>query len=225
MTHIRDQKPDIAIPQSLDLKMERKIAAAHGDALIGVDEAGRGPWAGPVATAAVILDYDNLPPGLNDSKKLSEAKREALFPLICASAQVAIVFASPSRIDAMNIRGATLWAMAQAVSALDLTTPRQREQAGCLIDGRDTPDGIPYPARPVIKGDARILAISAASICAKVARDRAMVRLDQCYPAYGFRRHKGYGTAEHATALKEHGPCPLHRRSFRPIQLLSPPKA
>ncbi|NRG19760.1 ribonuclease HII [Rhizobiales bacterium] len=200
------------LPEALSPEWEAEIAARFANRLAGIDEAGRGPWAGPVVTAAVILDYTRLPEGLDDSKKLTEARREALFEEICATADVSIAYASPSRIDAMNIRAATLWAMTRAAAGL------QRAPQACLIDGKDTPPALTAPSQAVIKGDGRLLAVAAASIVAKVARDRLMVRLDALAPGYGFAAHKGYGTAEHAAALSRLGPCAHHRKSFRPVR-------
>ncbi|MXN66077.1 ribonuclease HII [Stappia sp. GBMRC 2046] len=200
------------LPDTLSPEKEAKIASRFACRLAGVDEAGRGPWAGPVVTAAVILDYARLPAGLNDSKKLTEARREALFEEICGTADVSVAYASPARIDVMNIRGATLWAMTRAVAGLGLAPQ------ACLIDGRDVPPSLALPAQAVVRGDGRLLAVAAASIVAKVVRDRLMVRLDAHVPGYGFAGHKGYGTAEHAAALSRLGPCAHHRRSFRPIR-------
>lgn len=188
------------------------MAADFDGRLVGIDEAGRGPWAGPVSVAAVILDHKALPSGLDDSKALSGRERERLYEEILASATVAVAFASPARIDALNIRAATLEAMARAARACSAPP------AACLIDGRDVPPGLPCPGQAVVKGDARILCIAAASIVAKVARDRLMTRMDGIWPGYGFAAHKGYGTATHAEALARLGPCPLHRRSFRPVR-------
>lgn len=202
----------LELPAHFSLKVEKTIAGIFEGRLAGIDEAGRGPWAGPVATAAVVLDYGNLPAGLNDSKQLSKARREALFDEICATSDVSISFASPQRIDRMNIRAATLWAMRRAVSQLRLSP------SACLVDGRDVPAELGMPAQAVVKGDARILAIAAASIVAKVARDRLMAAVEDRYPGYGFASHKGYGTPTHAMALEKLGPCAIHRRSFRPVR-------
>ncbi|MGL4635151.1 MAG: ribonuclease HII [Beijerinckiaceae bacterium] len=181
--------------------------------IAGVDEAGRGPLAGPVAAAAVILDPAAMPEGLNDSKKLSEAARERLFPLILLQAKaVAFSFASPGEIDQLNIRGATLLAMRRAVLALSLA-PDQ-----VLVDGRDVPPGLPCAGRAIVGGDALEPAISAASIVAKVMRDRLMVKLGREFPAYGFEKHMGYGTARHLEALRLHGPSAHHRLSFAPCR-------
>jgi ribonuclease HII len=184
-----------------------------GETLIaGVDEVGRGPLAGPVVTAAVILDPAATPEGLADSKTLSPEKREQLFSQILRLAR-AVSFASADAraIDASNIRAATLEAMARAVAALSATPTL------VLIDGRD---GIatPIPCRAIIGGDATEPAIAAASIVAKVMRDRMMARLDEVHPGYGFAAHKGYGVAAHREAILALGPCPEHRFSFAPIK-------
>ena len=175
----------------------------------GIDEAGRGPWAGPVVAAAVVLDPDCIPAGLDDSKKLTEARREALFEPILACARVGIGIADVERIDRDNILAATLWAMGQAMQQIDGVDL-------ALIDGNRAPQ-LPCPVQTIVEGDARSLSIAAASIIAKVTRDRIMVGHDATYPLYGFARHKGYGTAFHQAALKRHGPTPLHRKSFAPV--------
>lgn len=203
---------DLHFPDAPDAVLERKHAAAFDGLLAGVDEAGRGPWAGPVVTAAVILDHDNLPDGLNDSKKLTEAKREILFDQIMATASVGIASASPATIDRRNIRAATLSAMVRAVNALP-TVPKM-----VLVDGRDVPSGLIQAGQSLIKGDGRCLCIAAASIVAKVVRDRMMVRLDEITPGYGFAKHKGYGVPVHQEALARLGPSPHHRMSFKPVR-------
>ena len=193
--------------------LEREAAARTSGRwpLAGVDEAGRGPLAGPVVTAAVILDPDKVPQGLADSKLLSPARREALFADILASAHVAIGTASPREIDAINIRAATLAAMARAVAALPV------RPAFVLVDGRDTIRAA-CPCEAVIGGDSLVASIAAASIVAKVIRDRMMIRLDAVFPQYGFAGHKGYGAASHLEAIARFGPCPLHRFSFSPVR-------
>lgn len=193
-----------------DFALERALMAQGRSLVAGVDEVGRGPLAGPVGVAAVILDRDDLPEGLDDSKALSAARREALCEAIYAKAlSVSVAFASVEEIDALNIRGATLVAMARAVGALSLRPDF------ALVDGRDVPDGLRCPARAVIGGDGRSLSIAAASIIAKVARDALMTRLDSVHPGYGFARHAGYPTRAHAQALARLGPTPFHRRSFK----------
>jgi ribonuclease HII len=179
----------------------------------GVDEAGRGPLAGPVAVAAVILDPARRIDGLGDSKALSEARREALFPRIQSEALAfAIVFVHADEIDRLNILQATMAGMRRAVAAL-ATTPSR-----VLVDGNRVPPGLGIAAEAIVKGDAKIAAISAASILAKVARDRWMLDLDAAHPEYGFAAHKGYPTPEHLDALRRFGPCPAHRRSFAPVR-------
>lgn len=177
----------------------------------GVDEAGRGPLAGPVVAAAVILDERQPIAGLADSKKLSAARREALYDEIRAKALCCCVAqASVEEIDRLNILQATLLAMQRAVAGLRL------KPGLVLVDGNRLPL-LEMRAEAIVKGDAKVAAISAASILAKVTRDRGLELLDQHYPQYGFARHKGYGTAEHLQALRLHGPCPEHRRSFAPV--------
>jgi len=175
----------------------------------GIDEAGRGPWAGPVVAAAVVLDPDCIPEGLNDSKKLTEAKRDALFEPIMRSARVGIGIADVERIDRDNILQATFWAMQQALRQVDGV-------ALALVDGNRAP-ALPCPVQTIIEGDGKSLSIAAASIIAKVTRDRIMIGHDSAWPEYGFARHKGYGTAFHQQALERHGPTPLHRKSFAPV--------
>ncbi len=179
----------------------------------GVDEAGRGPWAGPVVAAAVILDPDAVPEGLNDSKKLTAASRDRLYGEITGSAVCTCIAGTVDRIDRDNILAATLWAMAQAV---DVLAPAPQL---VLVDGNKLPP-LACAARAVVKGDGLSLSIAAASIIAKVTRDRIMAELADRHPGYGWERNKGYGTREHADALAELGPTPHHRRSFKPIREL-----
>ena len=177
-------------------------------AVCGVDEAGRGPLAGPVCAAAVILPAGLVIEGVNDSKKLSEKKREELFPVICEKALAyGIGWADEREIDEINILQATYRAMKRAVEALPLTADY------ALIDGNRMPP-LAIPGTTIVKGDALSMSIAAASILAKVSRDRVMVQFSREYPQYGFEQHKGYGTAAHVQALREYGPCPLHRQSF-----------
>ena len=177
----------------------------------GVDEAGRGPLAGPVVAAAVILDDCQPIAGLADSKKLSPTRRERLYDEIRAKALCCcIAEASVEEIDRLNILQATLLAMQRAIAGLRL------RPGLVLVDGNRLPL-LDMRAEAIVKGDAKVAAISAASILAKVTRDRGLVLLDQRYPQYGFARHKGYGTAEHLQALRVHGPCPEHRGSFAPV--------
>ena len=176
----------------------------------GCDEAGRGPLAGPVVAAAVILDPKRVPRGLDDSKKLDPETREKLHAKICASAQVSVACAPPWRIDRDNILRASLWALARAVAALPVK-PKL-----VFVDGRDRID-ICCECKAVISGDAIIASIAAASIVAKVTRDRLMTRLGQLHPGYGFEHHKGYSVPEHFAALARLGPTIHHRRSFAPV--------
>ncbi|TSE20499.1 Ribonuclease HII [Tepidimonas alkaliphilus] len=182
-----------------------------GGLVAGVDEAGRGPLAGPVVAAAVILDPGAPIDGVADSKALSPARRERLFDAIHARARaVAVGLASVEEIDRLNILQATLLAMQRAVAALSLRPTRVR------VDGNRLP-ALPVPAEAVVGGDATVAAIAAASIVAKVTRDRLMDALHREYPDYGFDRHRGYGTAQHLQALSRLGPTPAHRRSFAPV--------
>jgi ribonuclease HII len=183
--------------------------------ICGIDEAGRGPWAGPVVASAVILDLKNIPQGLNDSKRLNEAKREFLFDPILQSSHVGIGIVSAKEIDEINILQATFLAMQRAFAQLKVTPQL------ALIDGNKSPK-LNCKTQTIIGGDAKSLSIAAASIIAKVTRDRIMHQHDQSYPQYGFARHKGYGTAAHTAALALHGPCAEHRKSFKPIALILP---
>lgn len=194
-----------------DFSREQALIARGLGPVAGVDEAGRGPLAGPVMVAACILDPANIPVGLNDSKKLTEAKREKLFDEILKTSHCAIVAVSAREIDAINIRAATLKGMAEAVAMLPVL-PRS-----VLVDGRDLPQ-LSCAGEAVIKGDALSLSIAAASILAKVMRDRLMTRADQHWPAYGFAAHAGYGTAKHLDAIAQYGATPLHRLSFAPLK-------
>jgi ribonuclease HII len=181
-------------------------------ALAGIDEAGRGPWAGPVVAAAVILPPDASLPGINDSKKLTPKKREELFPLIHATARaVGVGIVAHDRIDSLNILEATYAAMRGALT--QLSAPADL----VLVDGCWTIPGIPFAQEPLVGGDGRSAAIAAASVIAKVTRDRLMTELAKEYPQYSFDKHKGYGTAEHLEALRRYGPCPIHRKSFAPV--------
>jgi len=193
--------------------------------IIGVDEAGRGPLAGPVMASAVILDPDIPIDGLNDSKQLSEKQRDHLAPLIRQQALAwSVAAATVGEIETLNILQATLLAMRRAVQALCLPDTSKRVALHVQVDGNRVPDfkGLPFPctAEAIVDGDALIPSISAASILAKVERDAWMQALDQQYPVYGFARHKGYGTAAHLQALRQYGICPEHRRSFAPIRAL-----
>ncbi|HXE77403.1 MAG TPA: ribonuclease HII [Rhodanobacter sp.] len=189
-----------------------RIAAVSRRLVAGVDEAGRGPLAGPLAVAAVILDQDRPIEGLDDSKKLSPARREILYAHIVASARAwSVVLVEVEEIDRINILQATLAGMSRAVRTLAVTA----EEA--WIDGNQLPRDLPCPGRTIVGGDALEPAISAASIIAKVTRDRLMTALDATWPGYGFALHKGYATRIHLEALERLGPCPLHRQSFAPV--------
>lgn len=193
----------------MDWFLYEKAAAQKGYSHIcGIDEAGRGPLAAPVFAAAVILPVDVEIPGLNDSKKLSEKKREALFDVIQETAvSCSVAFATEQEIDEMNILQATFLAMRRAVEGL----PVPADYA--LVDGNRMPL-LPVQGETIVKGDALSASIAAASILAKVSRDRLMRELDLIYPEYQFGKHKGYGTALHVELLKKYGPCPIHRKSF-----------
>lgn len=184
----------------------------EGQLLAGVDEAGRGPLAGPVIAAAVILDPSRPIDGINDSKKLSESRREALYEAIQEKALCwAVGRAEVDEIDSLNILHATMLAMTRAVQALSPAAEH------ALIDGNRCPE-LGCTSQAVVKGDQRVLSIGAASIIAKVTRDREMLTLHEQYPDYGFNQHKGYGTKVHMAALEMHGATPLHRRSFAPVR-------
>jgi ribonuclease HII len=190
-------------------EFERAALARGHKFVAGVDEVGRGPFAGPVGVAAVILDPDDLPEGLDDSKALSAAKREALREVIFVKALgVSIAFASIMEIEVHNVRGATLRAMARALGALSLRPDL------ALVDGRDAPDGLLCPALPIIGGDGLSMSIAAASIIAKTTRDALMRNLGRDYPQFGFADHVGYATARHRRAIALSGPSPYHRRTF-----------
>jgi ribonuclease HII len=197
--------PDFLIETSL---LPRRVC--------GVDEAGRGPWAGPVVAASVIFrDAGVIPDGLNDSKKLTAKTREALAAQLWARPQdifIGVGIATAEEIDVLNIWGATSLAMRRAAEAL------KEAPEIALIDGNLVPHNFPYPVKTIVGGDGISLSIAAASIIAKTTRDRMMAEYALKYPHYGFERHAGYGTAAHQQALAAHGPCPIHRRSYKPIR-------
>ncbi|MEM7215588.1 MAG: ribonuclease HII [Pseudomonadota bacterium] len=205
-SQIPDTGPDFSIEEGLFSEGKKAVA--------GVDEAGRGPLAGPVVAAAVILDPDNIPNGLNDSKKLTEISRETLFQNILETSYVSWASLPASVIDKINIREASLSAMTTSVQQLPIKAD------AAIIDGRDVPSDLLEIGRAYVKGDARSLSISAASIVAKVTRDQIMKRAAQCFPQYGFERHKGYGSKSHRLAIDELGPCPIHRMTFSPMKNL-----
>lgn len=189
-------------------EIEDALRAEGYDIVCGVDEAGRGPLAGPVCAAAVILPRGVMIEGLDDSKKLTEKRREALYGDIIAAAEAyGVAFATVEEIEKLNILGATYLAMNRAIAALGVGIDL------ALIDGNRNA-GIEYPSRCVVKGDAKCVSIAAASVLAKVTRDRYMRALAEKYPGYGFERHKGYGTEAHYAAIRALGPCPEHRPSF-----------
>lgn len=195
-----------------DYCIERRLLDQGVWPIAGVDEVGRGPLAGPVAAAAVILDPAELPEGVNDSKALRKLAREAAFERIMTSAQaVSVAFVTPAEIDAVNIRQATRTAMRRAIEGLALVP------AYALIDGNDPPQ-ICCPCRAIIGGDAKSLSIAAASVVAKVMRDAMMRRAATHFPDYGFDTNAGYGAPRHLKALREFGPTPLHRLSFAPVR-------
>lgn len=195
--------------EKIDLwEIERECFAGGLELVCGIDEAGRGPLAGPVCAAAVILPRELEIPGLNDSKKLTDKKRRELYDIITSEAVAyGIAMASEQEIDEINILQATFLAMERAAAQLNVTPDL------ALVDGNREPK-LPMPVKTVIKGDSRSASIAAASILAKVTRDRLMEELDETYPAYGFAVHKGYGTKRHYEALQEHGPSPIHRMTF-----------
>jgi ribonuclease HII len=187
------------------------VEQAHGGIVAGVDEAGRGPWAGDVTASAVILDPKNIPAGLNDSKKLSSSKRDDLYAEIIANAKVGVGIASAAEIDEINILEATKLAMQRAIAALSVLPDL------ALIDGNKAPK-LPCPAQTIIGGDAKSLSIAAASIIAKVTRDRVMCNLSKEFPEYGWERNAGYGTKHHQEALAKYGITAHHRKSYKPIK-------
>jgi ribonuclease HII len=194
-----------------DFTFETAVHAKGFTRVAGVDEVGRGPLAGPVTAAAVVLDAQRIPDGLNDSKKLSANQRESLFDVIVASATVSVGHASVEEIDSINILRASHLAMERAVAGLVL----QCEYL--LIDGNILPRGLTKPAEAIVRGDGRSLSIAAASIVAKVTRDRIMVELAQQHPGYGWETNVGYPSKSHISALQNLGVTPHHRRSFKPV--------
>lgn len=198
-----------------DLKRENELRTSGHQWIAGIDEAGRGPLAGPVAAAAVILPSGFSHDLLDDSKKLTEKKRELIYNELINRDDIvwSLSFAEPDEIDAINILKATHAAMMRAAQGLD-TCPDY-----CLIDGLPVP-GFAFASEGIVKGDGKSLSIAAASIIAKVSRDRRMVHYADEYPGYGFERHKGYGTKVHLEALRKLGPCPIHRQSFAPVSQL-----
>jgi ribonuclease HII len=203
--------PFSPLSQLPHLDIERQLQKSGISHICGVDEAGRGPLAGPVVAAAVILPHTKVPSGLNDSKRLSAPAREHLLNEIMTHCAVGIGIAEPEEIDRMNILAASLTAMSRAVQAL----PMAAEHA--LVDGNQAAP-LRCPQTTLIKGDTLSQSIAAASIIAKVTRDRLMAQADTRFPGYGFAAHKGYATKAHRQALIDKGPCPIHRRSFAPVK-------
>ena len=186
---------------------ENKLFAEGVTLIAGMDEAGRGPLAGPVTAACCIPDFSKIVEGVNDSKKLTENKRESLFDLIkSSSVSFSVVSVDEATIDKINILNATKKAMKEALQKLEI------KPEYLLVDAVKCDFGLPYS--PIIHGDALSYSIAAASVLAKVTRDRLMLEYDELYPEYGFAKHKGYGTKQHIEALKKYGPCPIHRRTF-----------
>jgi ribonuclease HII len=201
-------------PIRATLTRERKLMRCGHGTIAGIDEVGRGPLAGPVVAAAVVLDLKRAPKGLADSKVLTLEEREELFEKILASAQVGIASISHLEIDIINIRQASLSAMCRALAALPCVPDI------ALVDGNDPPN-LPCKVETIVKGDARVASIAAASIVAKVVRDRLMKRLDRSFPAYGFSTNVGYRSPVHLKALNAHGPCAFHRLTFAPVKMVS----
>lgn len=211
---ISDSPRLFEIPLAPDFSEETKYLARGLKHIAGIDEAGRGPLAGPVVAASVVLDPDDLPDGLDDSKRLKAAKRDALYDVILAKAvSVSVASLSARSIDASDIRKAALEAMRRSFMGLTLSPDH------ALIDGRDVPPGLSCPGSALVKGDQRSISIAAASIVAKVTRDRMMMRAGAAHQPYGFEVHAGYGTLKHRNAIEAAGPVPgIHRYTFAPIK-------
>ena len=201
---------DLPIPPTD--RFEKRARRKGARLVAGVDEAGRGPLAGPVVVAAVLFE-GRIPKGLDNSKKLTALERARLYDLILEKALVSVVVASRARVDRMNILRASLWGMSRAIAGLPIRPDH------VLVDGNMLPPGLPCPAEAIIGGDALSVSIAAASIVAKVTRDRLMIEVGRAFPGYGFGEHKGYSTPGHFAALGVHGPCIHHRRSFAPIRV------
>ena len=194
----------------VNFSIENSLRPNGNEVIMGVDEVGRGPWAGPVTACAVILDPKNIPPGLNDSKKLNVKQRAMLFEEIMNSSLVSCVHVDVGEIDKINILQATFRAMERSISKLPIPDH-------ILIDGNKLPPNLPSPATAIIKGDSKSASIAAASIIAKVTRDKLMSDLSVEYPGYGWEKNAGYGTKMHQSGLLNNGVTPHHRRSFKPI--------
>ena len=201
-----------ARPEAPTDRFERRARRRGAHIVAGVDEAGRGPLAGPVVTAAVVFSGRRFPQGLNDSKRLTHDDRERLYGEILASGIVSVAIASRARIDRMNILRASLWAMSRAVAGLCCPPDH------LLVDGNMLPPDLACTAEAIIGGDGLSVSIAAASIVAKVTRDRLMANVGRAFPGYGFEQHMGYSTPAHFAALREYGPCPHHRQSFAPVR-------
>jgi ribonuclease HII len=203
----------LSLPRSIrpSYRIDAWLSRRHAGPVVGIDEAGRGPLAGPVVAACVMLDPDRVPKGLNDSKLLDAETREALFRIIARRARVGVGVAHVARIDRDNILQASLWAMGCAYAALGA------QAAIAIVDGNIGPKSVACPVETLVGGDGKSASVAAASIVAKVVRDRMMIRLGQRFPDYGWERNKGYGTAEHLAALASVGVTPHHRRSFAPV--------
>jgi ribonuclease HII len=199
-------------PASPTDRYERRARRRGARLVAGVDEAGRGPLAGPVVVAAVLFERGRYPEGLDDSKRLTLADRVRLYDQILARAHVSVAVASRARIDRMNILRASLWAMSRAVAGLSMRPDF------VLVDGNMEPPALTCPCETIVGGDGLSVSIAAASIVAKVTRDRLMANVGRAFPGYGFEDHKGYSTPGHFEALREHGPCPHHRQSFAPVR-------
>jgi ribonuclease HII len=213
MPRARSESPSlIDLPAAPSDRIEKRARRRGARLIAGVDEAGRGPLAGPVVVAAVLFE-GRVPKGLDDSKKLTAAQRETLYDLILDRAVVSVVVASRARVDRMNILRASLWGMSRAVAGL------WRQPDYVLVDGNMLPPGLPCPAEAVIGGDGLSVSIAAASIVAKVTRDRLMETVGRAFPDYGFGDHKGYSTPGHFEAIERHGPCVHHRQSFAPVRI------
>jgi ribonuclease HII len=208
-----DSPPLLDLPPEPTDRFEKRARRRGARLIAGLDEAGRGPLAGPVVAAAVVFEGRRFPEGIDDSKRLTATERERLYDIILDRAHVSVAVASRARIDRMNILRASLWAMSRALAGLACRPDH------ALIDGRDLPPGLPCPGEAIIGGDGLSVSIAAASIVAKVTRDRLMAAMGSAYPGYGFEKHMGYSTPYHLAALSEHGPCPHHRRSFEPVRV------
>jgi ribonuclease HII len=212
MTRPADSLPFLFEETAPTFAIEEALMRDGYARIVGLDEVGRGPLAGPVVACAVVLDPGNIPVGLNDSKQLSLAERERLYAEVLATADVAIASVSALGIDQTDIRKASLEAMRRATLSLC------RRPDFAVIDGRDVPPGLPCPGKAFVKGDSRSVSIAAASVVAKVTRDRMMEAAGLVHPGYGFEKHAGYATVVHRRAIIELGPCSLHRMSFRPLR-------